>query len=87
MFTLFSHPTQLRRLSDMSTTPPDDLYFHIQGLNQSGGGIYDEVEDVRALLDGLGDAIQQSPPNKVQTKPSSSLHRNPEFASVRNLRN
>ena len=41
----------------MSSTAPDDLYFHIQGLNQSGGGIYDEVEDVRALLDGLGDAI------------------------------
>ena len=71
----------------MSSTAPDDLYLHIQGLaNQSGGGIYDEVEDVRALLDGLGDAIQQSPPNKVQTKPTSSLHRNSEFASVRNLR-
>ena len=70
----------------MSSAAPDDLLLLVQGLAGSGnnGGIYDEVEDVRALLDGLGDAIQGS--NKIPTKPSASLHRNPEFSSVRNLR-
>ena len=69
----------------MSSAAPDDLLLLVQGLaSGNNGGIYDEVEDVRALLDGLGDAIQGT--NKIPTKPTASLHRNPEFSSVRNLR-
>jgi len=53
------------------------------GLAGGSSAIYDEVEDVRQLLDGLGDAIQSSATSPKSQK--STLHRNAEFASVRNL--
>ena len=68
----------------MSSQPPDDLYLHIQGLAGGTSAIYDEVEDVRQLLDGLGDVIQSS--SATSPKNKSTLHRNADFASVRNLR-
>ena len=64
----------------------EDLYLLVQGLADRGQerGIYDEVDDVRALLDGLGDVLHTS--NKIQTKPQAKLHQSSNFNTMRNLR-
>jgi hypothetical protein len=45
--------------------------------------IYDQVDDVRHLLDGLGNAIQDKS-HKIQTNPSSTLHQT-DYGRLRNI--